>query len=159
MAGRMTVTGTEELAAMLNRIGAEAEAVAKFALYAGADVIADAYKNAVNEIKTRPRGSGESRTEARYPTPEEKEAIRIGISTFRKSGDEVNTIIGAAQGYKDIGGKQKAIKLTANAINNGTGFMHRQPVFRKALIRATEQAQAAMREAGEQKIDELAKGG
>lgn len=155
MAGRMTVTGTEELAAMLNRIGEQANRIASQALYSGAGVVADAYRGAANGIRARPRGKGESRTEARYPTPEEKEALKIGVARFKRDGDSTTTVVGVAEGYTTVGRKRKAYKQIANAINSGTAFMKRQPVFRKALNSSRAAAESAMTEAGEKLIKEL----
>ena len=159
MAGRMQVTGTEELAAMLNRMGADADKIASAALYDGADVVADAYTVATKSIQARKRGNGESRTEARYPTPEEKAAIMIGVSRFRRDGDEVNTRVGAAEGYMTVDGKNKAIKLIANAINSGTSFMHKQPVYRRALNRVRKTAEDTMVKTAEDMINEITRQG
>lgn len=157
MAGSMHVTGTVELAEMLNRIGTQAGKIASFALYDGADVVADAYKDATSGIVARARGKGESRTEARYPTPEEKAAIQTGVARFRHDGDGVNTRVGAAEGYTTVDGKRKAIKLIANAINSGTSFMHKQPVYRKAFNKSKKAAENAMTATGEKMIQEMTK--
>ena len=157
MAGSLKVSGTEELAAMLNQLGNQANRIASYALYDGAAVVADAYRDAVEEIQTRPRGNHEPRDEARYPTPEEKAAIVIGVSKFRRDGDWTNTSVGAGEGYTFVKGRKKAIKLIANSINSGTAFMKKQPVFRKALSRAKAAAQNAMVDTAERMIKEITK--
>ena len=159
MPGGMTTSGTEELSEMLGQLGAQAESIASAALYEGAGVVADAYTQAVRSIRAEPfrRGTTER---PRYASPEEKAALQnvTGISRFRSDGGaEINTIIGAARGYANIGGKPKAVRLIANAINSGTSFMVKQPVFRKAASSSRKAAQAAMEKAAEELINQITK--
>lgn len=155
VAGRMQTIGTKELIAKLSMIGKNYGRIASQALYEGAAVVANEYKKATKEIVTQKRDKNEPRTEARYPTPEEKAAIKIGISKFWHEGDEINTSIGAAEGYTTINGQKKAIKLIANSINSGTSFMHKQPVFRKALSRARKPAQSVMEQVVNQELEKI----
>lgn len=158
MAGIQSTTGLDEVMAMLRKLDEDTTAIAKRALYVGAGVMADAYTNAVQSIKTAPRTSGEDRTKARYPTPAEKEALRINIAKFREDGgDEVNTIIGVPNGYTNVDGVQKATKLIARSINTGTSFMHKQPVFRKARSQSTRAAKEALVAEAERLIDQITK--
>ena len=158
MPGSMTTNGTEELAEMLGRLGREAPQIASQALFEGARIVADEYSAAVESIITAPRGRGEDREHARFPTPEEKAALKnSGIARFNKNGSEVNTIVGEAEGYTTVRGNRKAIKLLARSINSGTHFMHRQPVFRRAASQSRGKAQDAMVAKADELINQIVK--
>ena len=159
MAMTMQVTGIEELSRKLNALGDQAEEVASRALYAGAGVMADQYTAAANSIRTshfRYVFNGKKRD----PSPEEKEAVigKTGIARFNRNGTEVDTKVGVgARGYVEIGGKRKAAVMIANAINSGTSFMTKQPVFRRAATQGAGPASAAIVEAADKLIEEITK--
>ena len=159
MAMTMQVSGIEELSRKLETLGNKAEEVAARALYDGAGVMANAYSQAVNGIKAEKfRYTFNGRR--RYPSPEEKAALqgKTGIAKFDKNGSEVNTSIGiSGAGYASIAGKQKAVRKIANAVNSGTSFMVKQPVFRRAATQARDAASAAIVAKAEQLIDQITK--
>lgn len=156
MAGQQTTVGLDEVMAMLNKLDENTEAIAKRALYIGAKVVADAYTAAVNSIRTSAR-RWHREPGGRLPTREEKDALHIGISRFRGDTTEVDTIIGVAEGYTTVGGRQKATKLIARSINSGTSFMQKQPVFRKASSTSRRAGQEAVVAEAERLIDEITK--
>lgn len=158
MAGSMRTEGTEELAAMLDKLGQEAEHIAKHALYEGAAVVANSYRNAASKIVTGARRYHKE-PGGRLPTPEEKSAVlNVGVANFKGSGgSEVNTIIGMPEGYVKIRGRLKAIKLIARSINSGTSFMKKQPVFRRAASSSRSAAQQAMIAAADEMINRIIK--
>lgn len=159
MAMTMQVDGIEELSRKLTALGDKAEQVAAQALYDGAGVMADAYAQAVNEIQAQPfRYAFNGRL--RYPSFEEKEALqgKTGVAKFDKNGTEVNTAIGITNaGYANIAGKQVAVRKIANAINSGTSFLAKQPVFRRAARQTAEAASAAIASKADQLINEITK--
>ena len=151
MAMTMKVDGIEELSRKLTDLGDRAEEVAAKALYAGAGVMANAYRNAAASVRAQPFRYAVFKK--RDPSFEEKAAIQgqTGIAKFDKSGSEVQTSVGLkGSGYVTIAGKQKAVRKIANAINSGTSFMDKQPFMRKATSTAKAAAQAAI----EKKITE-----
>lgn len=159
MAMTMKVDGIEELGEKLSELGEKAESVAAQALYAGAGVMADAYAQAVNSIQTdkfRYAFGGQKRA----VSPEEKAALqgKIGIAKFDKNGTEVGTAVGIkGGGYATIAGRRKAIRKIANAINSGTSFLVKQPVFRRAATQASGQASAAIAARADQLIEDITK--
>ena len=155
MPGSMTTSGTEETSRQLSKLGEECGRIAARGLYEGAAVVADAYKDAVEQIQTAPRRHKEG--DVRLPTPEEKAALKnaTGIAKFRGSGGEIDTIIGEPEGYGMVKGRRKALKLLARSINSGTNFMSRQPVFRKASSQSRAKAQAAMAAEVDRQINEI----
>ena len=159
MPGGMKTNGTDELSAMLGKLEAEAGNIAAQAMFEGAGVVADEYTKAVNGIQAKRMKFPFPEGKLRLPTPEEKAALvgSIGIKQFSKNGSEVFTVIGPAEGYRDVNGKQKAIKLIANAINSGTSFMKKQPIFRKAASASRKPAQEKMEKTAEKLIDKITK--
>ena len=158
MALTMQVDGIEELSRKLTDLGDRAEEVAAKALYAGAGVMANAYRNAAASVRAQPFRYAVFKK--RDPSFEEKAAIQgqTGIAKFDKSGSEVQTSVGLkGSGYVTIAGKQKAVRKIANAINSGTSFMNKQPVFRKASTQTAKAASAAIVAKADQLIAEITK--
>ena len=162
MGMRISTQGIEELGAMFAKLGADAQKVASKSLYDGAGVVADAFSKASNSIITeefhylaRPDITGTKR----YASPEEKAACqgKSGIATFRKDGDTTDTVVGISgnAGYVNIGGKQKPVLEIARSINSGTSFMHKQPVYRKAVSTSRAAAAAAIVNTAERMFNEI----
>lgn len=154
----ISTSGFDNLDAMLARLGEHAQDVASGALFDGAGVVADAYTAAINGIVSEDfhyAAGGDKR----YASHEEKDALmgKSGVAKFIKTGEEVNTLVGFSgqAGYATVGGKQKAVRLIARAINSGTSFMHKQPVFRKAVTSSQGAAKAAIISKAEQMFNEL----
>ena len=158
MAMTIRTDGIEELGAMLAKLNDKAQDVASGALFDGAGIVADAFRTAVNSIRTAPfKYAPPGKT--RLPSPAEKEALlgKSGIATFDKTGEEVNTLIGisGAAGYADVAGHTKAVRLIARSINSGTSFMQKQPVFRKAKSTSSGPAKAAIVSKAEEMFNEI----
>ena len=121
--------------------------------------MANAYAEAVDSISTdkfRYAFGGEKRS----VSPEEKAALqgKIGIAKFDKNGSEVGTAVGiSAGGYVEIAGKKKAVRMLANAINSGTSFLVKQPVFRRAATQARDDASEAIVAKADRLIEEITK--
>lgn len=159
MAGYLKTDGLDELSRMLQGVADHAADVAAAGLYAGAGITADAMTAAVDQIATDEFKYAHN-GDTRLPSPEEKEALRgkTGIARFRGSSTEIDTLIGfQGAGYVNIGGKRKPVIVIARAINSGTGFMKKQPVFRRAASKAKTDATKAVVEAADKKIKELTK--
>lgn len=154
--------GMEDLNAILARLEERATDVASGALFEGAGVVADAMKAAVGSIVTEQFNyvaSPDSTGTKRYASPDEKAALvdKTGIAKFNKTGDGVDTLIGISgkAGYATVGGKPKAVRLIARSINSGTSFMHKQPVFRKAVTGSQAAAKAALLAKAEEMFNEI----
>ena len=161
MAMTMETVGLDQLGRMLAQLNNKAQEIASGALYDGAGIVANAMNAAVQSIRTEPfRYATEGKM--RLASPQEKAALerKIGITKFRKSGSEVDTMIGISgtSGYTQIAGKQKAVRVIARSINHGTSFMHKQPVFRKAKTQSQEPAKEAIVSKAEQMINEIING-
>ena len=145
MAYELKVDGMTEISELLSKLEEAAPAIAAEALYEGAGTMSAAINSAAESIKT---GTGSTREEARYATPEEKAAVLAagaGIAKFDKTGTEVNTSVGyKSAGYAVIKGKTKPVPLIVNAINSGTSFMHKQPFVRQAARSGGAKAMSVM---------------
>ena len=159
MAMKMTTGGIGELEEIFKKLGNQAENVARVALYEGADIMADAYKNAPAKIRTEKfRG----KREKRLPSPEEKAAVtgKSGIAKFRKGDGEISTMVGIGNsaGYVMLGNSRRAVKQIANSINSGTSFMDKQPIFRRASTQNRKPAQEAIVERAEELLEAIING-
>ena len=156
MAMRINTKGLEELQDMLQELGNQTYAVAAEALYDGAAQVADAFERAAGQIQTAPF---KGKRNKRKPSPEEAAALKgkTGIATFRYDEDGVNTLVGVSgsAGYTQLGNKQVAVRLIARAINSGTSFMPKQPVFRKAKTNSTAKAKKAIVDKVEERYKEI----
>lgn len=157
----METVGLDQLGRTLAALGDRAQDVASGALYDGADIVADAMNAAIQSIQTEPfKYAAEGKM--RLASPQEKAALerKIGIAKFRKSGSEVDTLIGisGASGYAQIAGKKKAVRVIARSINSGTSFMKKQPVFLKAKTQSQGPAKEAIVAKAEKMINEIING-
>lgn len=159
MAMTMKTEGLEEVSKMLAELGKQAPEVAAKALYSGAGIMADAFAKGAKSIKTE---HFNGKREKRLPSPEEKAAVvgRTGIARFKQTGVETDTIVGVTEagGYAMIGGQKKAVRLIARAINSGTSFMDKQPVFRKAKTMGEKTARQEIIRTAEAMYDEIING-
>ena len=157
--------GLDELNRILAELGANANKVAAMSLYEGAAVVADAFTRGANAIVTEPFNyvaRPEMTGTMRYPSPAEKAAVvgKSGIAKFKESGSEIDTVVGITgnAGYAEVGGERKPVLLIARSINTGTSFMHKQPVFRKAVTQSKSAARAAIVAKADEKFNEIIKG-
>ena len=140
---------------------------------------------AVSPFKYASRKRGETREPSPEEKAMLKGAGAAGIAKFKKNGISVNTSVGFNNaGYapaqwatkrhkgrttykwngKEVyhasksraGADVKPIPVIANAINSGTGFMRKQPFFRKATSRAKGKAAEAFEAAAVSVLDSAA---
>lgn len=160
MAMTIQTDGLDDLGKMLAELENQAASVASEGLYEGAGIVADALNRGIESIKTEPfRYAPEGKT--RLPSPQEKAALerKVGIASFRKTGSDVDTLIGISfdDGYTQIAGKKKSVAAIARSINSGTSFMLKQPVFRRAASKAKGPAKNAIVAKVEERFNEIIK--
>jgi len=147
----------------LDELMRRAPGIAAQALYKGAGVMADAYKQAANSIVTEPYRFVWPSDPPRFATPAEKAAVvgAVGIAKFDRQVDSINTSVGLGDsGYaKNIRTKKypngKPIPMIANSINSGSSFIVKQPFARKAEAAGKAKAQAAMEAEAQRLLDEV----
>ena len=158
MALSIQVEGLDQLMNKINELDQKALGIAAQGLYEGAGVVADAVSGAMQGIATEPFRYAKG-GQTRKPSPEEKAIVagaKKGVAKFRKNGVSVQTSVGMQNaGYAKLGNKIKPIPQIANAINSGTSFMKKQPVFRKAASMSKGAAQAAIVAKAEEMFNEI----
>ena len=158
MAGRSVTVGLDKEKNKFIKLGQAIEGISKAALFDGAGAMAGEINLEIANIRTEPFRYAFNGHQ-RLPSPEEKAALQgtIGIAEFRGSGSEIETVVGpAGDGYADVAGKRTPIMLIARAINGGTSFMKKQPVFRRAASKGAKAAEAAMQKTAEERIEQIA---
>ena len=130
--------GIEKELAMLQTAGRAGVAVAKFALYEGAGVVADRVKMAATGLPYKPSTVGQI-------------ADAVGITTMRDAHDGVETTVGF-DGYFDTG---FPIPYFVREVEAGTSVIPKRPFIKKAVTACTAQAMAAMDRAGTAKLEEI----
>ena len=137
----------KEIEESLKRLEQGVLGAVSMGVYDGAAIVADNLRNAINSIRTSPQNNKDNRHEARWATEEEKAALQaagVGIAKFHKDGFSVDTIIGHTTDYASIKGRNVPIPLLANAINSGTSFMHKQPIYRQAFAKSRQPVESAI---------------
>lgn len=158
---QMTFRAGEEYEIRLARMAAETPNVIKAAIYAGAKVLADAIKSALNALPTdkfRYLRDGEQFIGL---TASEKKDLQesFGITPIMKgkNGDWSAKIgfdgYGSFRTRKYPGGVPN--QLTARAAESGSRIRKKTPFVRTAVNRAKAAARAAMEEDGEAEIKKI----
>lgn len=144
-------TGLESLQMQLSELGAKSEAICKRGVYAGANVLADAVRSEVNNLRTG--GSSQWETDRREM---QKKGLQdsLGISTMRNENGFINVLIGF-NGYNEKG---QANTMIARVFNSGNSFTSKQPFIKRAVNKSKAQAINAMQMAMDEEIKEITKG-
>lgn len=151
------IEGMAEISEALTKLAEEAPKAAAAGLYEGAGVMAGAIQKGVDGIRTVPFKYA-AHGDTRQPSPEEKAALAgaVGVAKFDRNGSEINTSVGFGNaGYADIAGHERAVAKVANAINSGTSFMQKQPFFRKGVSKGTKDAEKAIINEIEKRVNAL----
>lgn len=157
----VTIKGIAEFEKKLQQAGTAARGIGKAALYDGAAVAIEAYKGALNAIKTEPFHYVKD-GKRRLASPEEKAAVlsgTYGIARMRGNGDSVDTIIGVkpSEGYTTLMGKKVPTVVILRSIQSGTSFMYQQPVLRSAINKAKGAILKAMEATASDRINKIFK--
>lgn len=152
--------GIEEYVAKLNELQRDSEDTVKRALYAGAGVVADSIKPRLSGIPTRDPDKFYKDSKAPGPTPQEKADLiaNFGIARMKTEGTKITTKVGINGGYSSHKTKNfpqgVPLMLIARSIESGTSWMQKHPVFRQASNSAKAAAEAAMKRALEEAINQ-----
>lgn len=157
------IVGLDEMIKRLDGLGAKTEDLLSKALYAGADVMADGLKSALQSL---PEDSGfknikKGDTPRNVVSRHDKEDLisHMGISRFQKKNGSVYARIGF-DGYGQIKTKKfpngRPVVLIARSINSGSSVRMKHPFIRPTLTQYKSAAIQAM-----QKViaDEINKNG
>lgn len=130
--------GVDKFVSDLEKLGKDVEGISKRAVYAGADVIADAIRSNLQGLSTDGR-----------LTDYEKEGMLegLGIAPIKKNGQIIDTKIGM-HGYNGHRTKKypkgQPNALIARSVEKGTSFRKPQPFIKPAVERYKVEAENAM---------------
>lgn len=159
---KMTIT--DDFSDELDGLTAETlSAVASRALYAGAGKYAEALKNEIMSLKVDPETTFRRNIEQR-PINVVSETLRrelaehVGIAKHEVTEDGDHQTAVGIDGYSMIRTKKYPngipLIMIARSINSGSSVRRKDPFIRRALNKATEPVQEAMRVEGEKAIEE-----
>ena len=150
---KMAIKGMDEYARKLSRLGQASTAIAKKAVYAGANVLADEVKRRLEANLDDPSYVGK-RSEGLLKSDSSSgdllESFGIAPIGTDKNGN-TNTKLGF-DGY-DSKGVPNALK--ARAMESGTSTLRKRPFVRPAVKAVKAQAQTKMGEVVEEEISKI----
>lgn len=140
---KITFSGINEYASLLNRISQNADEIIEKMLYEGTKIVADEVKQSIEALPTD-EDWGTQTKPAIGIRKEQKDGLvkSFGVTPIQKDGDYYNTKIGF-DGYNDV----KTAKypngqpnlLIARSAESGTSFSLKTPFFRKAVNRSKKE--------------------
>lgn len=144
--------GLDEYVGKLKKLDANTDEIIGRAIYAGAGVVADAVRQALNEIQTDDKYHPNNEMRA-GPTTEEKKALLdgFGISKLRQNGTFWNVKIGFS-GRNPSGIYNSGL---AKQIESGTSWMAKQPFMARTINRKKQECEDTMRKVLEEEIEKL----
>lgn len=150
---RMTFKGTEEYALRLSKLGSNIPEVAGKAVYAAADIVADAVKKNIDSLDT----VNENYNLVAYKQGKksklseiQKEGLKqsFGIASMQEDSNGFFNVKLGFDGYNDVKTKKypngQPNQLIARIAESGSSFMDKTPFVRPALNQTRKQAQEAM---------------
>lgn len=149
---KLTVIGLEEYSKMIAKMGERAQGIAKAAIYAGAEVIADAIRenlksnlNATKSVSAHPTAQTKKH---KMNTSTGDLSSSLGIAPIQAFGGDMNTKIGF-DGYDHNG---VANTLKARVMESGSSRIKKRPFVRPAVTKNKQKAIQVMGETIEKEI-------
>lgn len=140
-----------ELYQTLERLGADAEGVAKQGIFEGAGLIADAVRAGIDTINSD--GPSDKETARREM---QKAGLRAGLTTAPiqpfKGG------IYGGVGFDGYNAKGQPNQLIARVFNSGTSFSSKQPFFESAVRRTRSAAKQRVIDKMNEEFEKITKG-
>lgn len=161
---KMTVKGIDEYALKLSKLGEKSQETAGKAIYAGAEIVADAIKQNIDSLGTvddkynliaykQGRKSRLSETQ--------KEGLKksFGITKMRKDNDGYYNVKLGFAGYNDVKTKKypngQPNQLIARIAESGSTFMNKTPFVRTAVSQTRKNAQTAMQKVIDEETEKI----
>lgn len=163
---KMTIKGIDEYALKLSKLGNKSQEVAGKAIYAGAQVVADAIKRNIDSLEAvddkynliaykQGKKSKLSETQKKGL----KEAF--GITKMQKDSDGFYNVKLGFDGYNDVKTKKypngQPNQLIAIVTESGSSFMDKTPFVRPALNQTKKQAQEIMQKVIDEETGKIMK--
>lgn len=159
--GTFKVKGLRELEVRVGALRADLrESVIGPGLYAGADVMADAFRQGIEALPTA-GGFGSQEHPLAGPSRAQKEALAesLGITPMQKGEKGVYNIKIGFDGYNRVRTKRwpngQPNQMIARAVESGTTFMRANSFMKKAVSKHRRAALEKMKQTMEEKIEEI----
>lgn len=163
MAAKGMSVGIDEEVQKLMDLSDAASQIASYALFAGADVIADAVRAAINSLPVDSDDKHPFSGPLHVITAQDKAdlAAGIGIAKHGDTGDGRSTAVGI-NGYSTR--KEKGfpngvpLVMIARSIESGNSVRSKNPFWRRAERAAAGKAEQAMQEAANEIVEQIIQG-
>ena len=160
---KITFPGLAEYELMLSRLSQGAEDVAGKAIYAGAEIVADAIRSNIQGLQAVPDEVGAIAYAEKSPAPlteRAKEGLLdgLGISSMQDDNGYYNVKIGF-DGYNGLKTKKfpqgQPNVMIARSLESGSSIAPKRPFVRPAVNAVKKQAEAKMAEIIDQEIKKI----
>ena len=166
---KITFPGLAEYELMLSRLSKGAEAIAGKAIYAGAEIVADAIRSNIQGLQAVPDEVGAIAYAEKSPAPlteSAKEGLLdgLGISSMQDDNGYYNVKIGfdgpnGENGYNDLRTekfpKGQPNVMIARSLESGSSIAPKRPFVRPAVNAVKKQAEAKMAEIIDEEIEKI----
>lgn len=148
---RWAVKGIEEYALKLSKLGASAEQVAGKAIYAAADIVADAVRQNIQALPVQNGRAAKGETLSGISEPA-KHGLEegFGIASIQKDAKGFHNVKLGFDGYNSVKTKKypkgQPNAMIARSVEGGTSFMAKHPFVAPAIRKTRAAAEAKMEE-------------
>lgn len=163
MASKGMSVGVDDTVQMLMDVAGAAEQIASFALYAGADVVADAVRASINSLPVDDNPKHPFSGPLNVITAQDRAelAAGIGIARHGDTGDGRSTAVGI-NGYSSRTERRYPngvpLPMIARSIESGSSVRRKDPFWRRAERASAGQVEQAMQEAANEIVDQITQG-
>jgi hypothetical protein len=162
---KFTFQAGEEFALRLSKLGAASEEIAKRAIYAGAEIIADEIRRNLDALPTDTPRRLRPGEKFSGPTEREKEDLlsSFGVTPVKLDRDGFwNVKIGFSGYNRNVTRKYpKGVpnQLVARAVESGSSVRQKRPFVRRAVTGKKKEALAAMEKAADEAMRQITDNG
>lgn len=162
---KVEIKGTNEIAQKLAKVGEKSNAIAKRALYPGAQIAADGIKSQIQALPTTENwknivafSSGKDAALSK----EQKEGLLTGFGLSKmKYENGMVYLVAGFQGYNSVVTKKwpkgQPNRMIAGVVEKGTSFFQAVPFFKRAVNNAKPSMTAAMQQEVDRAVAEITK--
>ena len=157
MMAKITFPGLADYELMLSRLSKGADDIAGKAIYAGAELVADAIRQNIQSLEAVPDELGARAYQAKDPA---KDGLLdgLGISRLQDDNGYYNVKVGF-DGYNELETKKyphgQPNVMIARSLESGSSIAQKRPFVRPAVNAVKAQAEARMAEIIDQEIQKI----
>lgn len=162
---KISFPGLGEYELLLSRLGDQSTEIAKKAVYAGAEIIADEIKESISGLHAEPDQAGLIAYARKEPAPLTETAKQGLLDGFGVSGmQDDNGYINVKMGFDGYNGmktrkypKGQPNVMIARAVESGSSIAEKRPFVRQAVNARKKEAEAAMAAVLDREIKKIMK--